>query len=567
MKLKTVKMLFKKTAIALCLSHISVSYAADQQIVWGKIDNYKTLLQSFTVKQTNLASQNLRLPTNLNPQKNSINTLEFVRGYVDETNTSHVRYSQHYLGLPVWGGEISFHISAKKNVVTGTLINAIQLTSKDLNVRVSLDQAKEIALDNQVARSPINAQKIIFFDRRDSNKAIVAYRISFLSQTLKGPSIPSYIIDANTGKILHQWNSLAEGDGRGGILRVNEYDFAYPQGGKHSFGGIPTNWSPEPNSCDQTTNFSEIISLNNKAIYRLKFSFPVSKQDEITYKLSPFKFNCWYPTFENQNDGGFAPINGGVSPMNDAAYFAHETNVMWTDQYKIPKPLTGIRIFTHVDRLDDSFACGKSCFINLQTEGNPQIVLGNGDAIYYPLTSADIVAHELGHILVDDYTDLRLSYEGGPISESFGDMTGIALKNYLSQQGFAWYWNGDWTIGDKITKDGKPIRYLDDPTKDQYSIDNLQNYYPSLPAHYASGIYNKAFYLLSITHNWSIDKAYEVFLGAVKYWNMYTILDNGSCGVIQSAVDKGYSTADVIAAFANVGVACPPPTVSSITTG
>ncbi len=564
MKSRKFKKLLQKTAIAVCLSHVAASYGAEQQLVWGKADNYASLLKSFSLNKTTSAPRNLRYPSNLNTQKNIVNTLNFIKGQLDETKTSHLRYSQHYHDLPVWGGEITYHLSANKNIITGTLINGIESDVNNLNGRVSIEQAKKIAVDNQVINTPVNAKKIIFFDKMDSSKAILAYHISYLNQTNNGPAIPSFIIDANSGKILHQWDALAHGDGRGGILRIDEYDFAYPHGGKHLFGNIPTNWSMQPDDCDHTTLFSDFINLKNKPTTALKFSFPVTKENETTYKLSPFKFNCWYPSYENQNDGGFAPINGGISPENDAAYFASETNAMWTDQYKIPKPLTGIHVFTHLGKYDGSFACGKSCFALMQMEGNPQIVLGNGDAIYYPLTSADMVAHELAHILVDDSSDLDVSYQGEPISESFGDMTGIALKNYLRNQGYNWYWNGDWTIGDKVTKDQKPIRYLDDPIKDGYSIDRLENYYPSLPAHYASGLYNKVFYSLSVTNNWSINKAYEVFLGAIKYWNMYTLLDTGACGVIQSAVDKGYSSADVVAAFDKVGIACPPIALSVI---
>ncbi len=564
MKSRKLKKLLQRTAIAMFLSPIAVSYAAEQQLVWGKVDNYASLLKSFSLDKTTSAPNDLRYPVNLNTQKNVVNTLHFVKGQLDETKTSHLRYSQYYHGLPVWGGEITYHLSANKNSITGTLINGIQQDVNDLNGKISLEQAEKIALNNQVINTPVNAQKIIFFDENDSTKAILAYHVSYLNQTISGPAIPSFIIDANTGKVLHQWDSLAHGDGRGGILRLDEYDFFYPQGGKHLFGGIPTNFSSKPNDCDHTTPFSEFINLKNKQMMDLGFSFPVSKQDEVKYNLSPFKFNCWYPSYENKNDGGYAPINGGISPENDAAYFASETNEMWTNQYKIPKPLTGIHIYTHIGKYEDSFSCGTSCLSQARIDGNPQIVLGNGDAIYYPFTAADMVAHELGHILVDDYSDLHASFEGAPISEAFGDMTGIALKNYLRDQGYGWYWNGDWTIGDKMTKDQKPIRYLDDPTKDGYSIDRIENYYPSLPAHYASGLYNKAFYLLSITNHWSIDKAYDVFLGAIKYWNQYTQLKTGVCGVIQSAVDKGYPSADVVAAFDKVGITCPPAALSAI---
>ncbi len=553
MKPRKLKRLFQKTALVIGLSTYAMSYAADQQLIWGSRSDYATLLSTFSLNNTGSPSKGLQLPSNAT-QKNTLNTLKFSKGAMDSTHTSHVRYNQYYHDLPVWGGGLIYHLSSTKNTVTGSLVNGIEKDIKDFSDKISIEQAKIIALENNAITTPIVAEKIIFIDKNNSNKATLAYRVSYVKNTSQGPAIPIYIIDANHGNILQQWNALPSGNGIGGILKLGEYHFGFWEG-KYRLGSIHSNWNLD--ICDFANKFSDIINLKNQPMTALPFKLPISEHDEMANGLTSYKFTCWYPSYENQKDEGYAPINGGLSPINDAAYFTQITHEMWKNQYQVPE-LEGIHIFTHVANYDDAYACGKTCLNLVGIIGSPQIVLGNGDAIFYPLTSADMVAHELAHVLTDAYSNLIVSYEGAPINEAFADMTGITVKNYLRKQGYEWYWNGQWTIGERITKDHKPLRYMDEPTKDNYSIDKLADYFPSLEPHYASGIYNKAFYALSTTAGWSMDKAYEVFLAAnLQYWDLYTLLTTGSCGVIQAASDKGYSTNDVVAAFSSVGIACP----------
>ena len=75
--------------------------------------------------------------------------------------------------------------------------------------------------------------------------------------------------------------------------------------------------------------------------------------------------------------------------------------------------------------------------------------------------------------------------------------------------------------------------------------------------HYSSGVYNKAFYLLSITNGWTIDKAYQVMLDAnMFFWTANSTFGDGACGVIQAAQKRNYNVTDVVNAFKGVDVAC-----------
>ena len=55
---------------------------------------------------------------------------------------------------------------------------------------------------------------------------------------------------------------------------------------------------------------------------------------------------------------------------------------------------------------------------------------------------------------------------------------------------------------------------MDDPTKDEHSIGNAEDYCPGIDVHLSSGVFNKAFYLLTTTEGWDIWTAFDVFLTA-----------------------------------------------------
>jgi Zn-dependent metalloprotease len=191
--------------------------------------------------------------------------------------------------------------------------------------------------------------------------------------------------------------------------------------------------------------------------------------------------------------------------------------------------------------------------------GPQQLVFGNGATIFSPLTEGDVVAHEFGHLVTDQFSNLTYSNQSGGMNEAFSDMTGMAFNSYLRHIGFTWYWDGkDWTTGLSIAKNNKPTRSLSDPTSDGVSIDNAANFRTGMNTHNSSGVYNKAFYLLSTTTGWTIEKAYQVMLDAnMNYWTANTDYNNGACGVRSAAIARGYSGTDVDNAFSKVGVKCP----------
>lgn len=123
---------------------------------------------------------------------------------------------------------------------------------------------------------------------------------------------------------------------------------------------------------------------------------------------------------------------------------------------------------------------------------------GQGDGnLTGPLTSLDIVGHELTHAVNQYSAGLMNSNEPGALSESFSDIFGEAIENY-AQGGF-----NDWELGADIFLDlTSAVRSFKDPNKygdpDTYQGD----FWKFGPAdnggiHSNNGVMNKWFYILS----------------------------------------------------------------------
>lgn len=133
----------------------------------------------------------------------------------------------------------------------------------------------------------------------------------------------------------------------------------------------------------------------------------------------------------------------------------------------------------------------------------------NGDHMSYgdgdtstntgPLTTLDIVGHEITHGLTDYTSDLIYANESGALNESFSDIFGTTLE-FWARPGRA-----NWEVGEDI---GRSFRSMEDPKKfndpdtygGQHWID--QNCIPirandRCGVHTNSGVQNKWFYLLS----------------------------------------------------------------------
>jgi pseudolysin/vibriolysin len=251
---------------------------------------------------------------------------------------------------------------------------------------------------------------------------------------------------------------------------------------------------------------------------------------------SLFQFTCPTNTYE--------AINGAYAPLNDAHYFSTQIFVMYKKWYDFtPLPNNEkLKVYVHY---------GQNQVVG-HWDGK-KMLLGDGDDAVYPLTSVDIIGHEIGHAITARHAKLVYHGQAGGINEAFSDMAGEVAEAFVNKH---LHKKNDWLVGGTVTKGkGQAFRFFADPTLDNHSIAHIKNYYDGLDVHYASGLFNKAFYTLATTPNWHIRKAFHIFLMAnLVYWRENSTFNEAACGVVKAGADLQLDTEAVIESFDVVGV-------------
>jgi vibriolysin len=388
----------------------------------------------------------------------------------------------------------------------------------------------------------------------------LVYLISFKSTEKDNkPAWPFFVIEAQSGELIKQWNNIKNfsDSGPGGNEKVHQYWY-----GKD---GLPAlNVTQKGTACVMETPAVKLVNL--KSVW-----------DWTDTVVTPFQYACG----SNKEDS----INGAFSPTNDAYFFGHTIVDMYKTWYGVNAlqnangtPAQLVMRVHFGQRYDNAFWDGK--FMSF----------GDGDD-FYPLVSLDVAGHEVTHGFTEQHADLEYHDQPGALNESMSDMGGQAARAYLLEK-FPKFYNHaylepdviTWGIGETIVRDsfGKALRFMDFPSSDGSSADCLDktlaqskgvycaisyadvvayaNAHLSDPqdrqsfiVHTASGIFNKAFYLLA--KDIGIKNAYHVMIIAnSKYWTPTTNFVQGACGVLYAARDLAINSDMVKSVFSQVGV-------------
>jgi vibriolysin len=175
---------------------------------------------------------------------------------------------------------------------------------------------------------------------------------------------------------------------------------------------------------------------------------------------------------------------------------------------------------TNYERLGETYNCYKTLFnrdsinnegaalvstvhyarnyVNAYWDG-VQMVYGDGDNVNsLPLgLDSDVTTHELTHAVTQYASNLVYSGESGGLNESMSDIFAGVCES----------WGRDWALDADVFKVGEDIwtpgvsgdalRYMDDPAKDNISLDFYGDYYAGVDVHYSSGISNLVFSLMA----------------------------------------------------------------------
>lgn len=428
-----------------------------------------------------------------------------------------LKFNQYYLNVPVWGASVSAtkEKAGEMNSLFGNYVADIEGDIRSVTPAMSTQQVLDIALkaakiSSKAMKSIDNELISLHIKLDDSNRARLVYLVSFMVND-NNPTRPHFIIDANAGKILEQWDGLTTKDaiGPGGNQKTGQYNY-----------GTDYGYLVVSDVCNMDSPNVETWDLNS-----------------LTTGGAVHRFDCTGTPPINT----YKAINGAFSPINDAHYFGNVVFNLYKTWFNT-SPLTfKLRMRVHYGvNYQNAFWDGQ------------QMTFGDGASSFYPFTALDVVGHEVSHGFTAQNSNLTYAKQPGGINEAFSDMAGEAVE-YFNTIGKTK--RNDWLVGATIMKTSTALRYFDDPTKDGRSIGNAKDYTDTLDVHYSSGVYNKAFYTLANKANWDVEKAFRAFVLANQiYWNQSTNYDQGGCGVMKAAKDLTYNTADVIDAFTAVGV-------------
>src|SRR5688572_9616419 len=426
------------------------------------------------------------------------------------------RYQQMFNGLPVFGEQVIVSEDRNGNVRALFGRKVDELAREVPAGAVRLDRAQALAAGKKAglgSRLPVmrteneRSELMIYVD--DSGRAHKAYVVSYFADLSQGgaPTRPHLIIDANSGRVLKQWEGLTHalvGTGPGGNQKTGQYEYGTDFG------------------FNDVTQSGSTCTMNNANVKTVNLNHGTSGS-------TAYSYTCPRNTVKT--------INGAYSPLNDAHYFGGVVFNMY-QAYMNSAPLT----FQLTMRVHYS-----TNYENATWNGSA-MTFGDGASTFYPLVSLDVSAHEVSHGYTEQQSGLVYSGQSGGINEAYSDIAGEAAEYFMKG-------TNDFLVGAQIFKGTGALRYMDDPTRDGRSIGHASNYTSGMDVHHSSGVYNRAFYLLAHKAGWDTKKAFQVFAVANRdYWTSSTNFNQGACGVQRAAGDLGFSVADVAASFSTVGV-------------
>src|SRR5690606_12010404 len=356
-------------------------------------------------------------------QLGSDSTLDVISARQVEDGARNYRYQQTWNGIPVYGEQIVVSEDASGQVramfgrkVVGLESELPATVAPKLTREQALATAKRATLGNRLLAMQVEreeSRQMVYID--DNDRAHLAYVVTFFADAANGgsPTRPVVIIDANSGRILTQYENLQHADvgtGPGGNQKTGQYEY----GTDYGFLDV----TQSGNNCTMDNSVVKTVNLNHG-----------------TSGSTAFSYTCPRNTVKS--------INGAYSPLNDAHYFGKVIFDMY-DDYVGSAPLTfKLTMKVHYsNNYENAFWDGSS------------MTFGDGRNTFYPLVSLDVSAHEVSHGYTEQNSGLNYSGQSGGINEAFSDMAGEAAEYFFNGG------SNDFLVGAQIFKGSGALRYM-----------------------------------------------------------------------------------------------------------
>lgn len=537
---------FKKirTALIILIFTLSGLYAREKHCAFKnlkKIDNIHFLktndLDSLSIdnhkgsRKLNSKSIDVNNITRLlNRHFSAYNTtVKITRKQVDRLGNTHIRFSQYYKGIPIFGSDMVLHIDPE-----GKIYGIAGKFSSDNNISTkpgisAISARKKAAGKSRTLKQITDDSSLVIIDGKLAYELVVNESTDRIWQSF---------VDANSGEIICEISKISK------FAPSNQGEYVTISGNKlESEGGASvtiTGWYDQPTSS---------YYLFNK---------------EMGWGIYNWPLQDWaYNSSSNWGTSNRALISlaDNLSKVTD-----YVKNVLHLNSYDNQGSFMQANAF-------ETFSVEGAGPDNACWDG-VKIRFGAGDSKTHPLTTLEVVAHEYGHAITAYSSGLIHSGEAAGLNESYSDILGALVEAYFQPDGRSYYPNSypghsDWIIGEDVVIDRSPRRDMRNPNRVNHPSRYNGTFWASnADEHLLGGVQDFAFYLLSdggigtndgLPYNISgigITQAGEIAM----YANIYLLTSTSNYhdsrdAWIMAAQTLGYS-ASVIQTIENVWDAC-----------
>jgi len=351
----------------------------------------------------------------------------------DALGYQHVRATQMFQGLKVFGGQLLVHFNrdGKAYQVNGRYVPDINV---DVIPQITPDDAMHLAAEDLAALGKgsvtIKAPpELVVFAWN------TAPRLAYALTLTCDPAVENiwrFWIDAQDGTVLMRYNdvklatitgNILSGEG-GGTTNVND---CYTAGGTNYLWGTNLMW--------------QIYNASTNTIYVDHASLTATN---IAWRTN----NPWTPADSNE-------ISAAVNFDHIQQYYS---NVHYRSSYDN----NGSNALAYVHY-------GNNLVNAFWSPAVQAFLFGDGDGTSVnPLTVLDVAGHEFTHAVTEYSANLIYAYEPGALNESFSDIFGACVEFYSQPDGRANYpsrvaGTADWLMGEDCWLSSTALRDLRNP--------------------------------------------------------------------------------------------------------
>jgi Zn-dependent metalloprotease len=479
----------------------------------------------------------------------------------DDLGFDHMRFSQEYKGVKIYGAEVIAH---GKNGEFDFL-NGNYRSSIDVNTIPTLDQDQAMAAMIQDRGTAVQYKNfmgpmaILMQDTKElvvfsyEGKDYLAYHITTYRHLAERME---YFVDAHTGNIIHKHESLC---------KLHKHKAVSDKMEDEAELFLP------PNDGVATANALDLFDQNRTInTYQVGSTYYMIDGSRDIFSSAPSQL-------PNDPEGVIWTIDAfNTSPQNDNFKYDHikSGNNAWNNKTGVSAHFNGGKAFEYfrnvhnrksingqggniislINVADENGASMGNAFWNGQA-----MFYGNGDSDFKSLARGlDVAGHEMTHGVVQSTANLEYRGESGALNESFADIFGAMIDR------------DDWLIGEDVVKTSSfpsgALRSLQDPHNGGNSL-GTPGYQPRVYSerytgnqdeggvHINSGIPNWAFFKFASAVG--KEKAEKVYYRALSnYLTKSSKFVDCRVAVVKAATDL-YGTAESDAAkkaFDEVGI-------------